>query len=84
MKSQLQKMEPKLVKEAKEKVEADILPPPPQSDEQFKEEMMGEMEGKMQELMEKERIGQENKLEYFEGQIDEVKLILFKLFLNYF
>lgn len=73
MKSQLQRLEPKLVEETKEKVEAEIFPPPPPSDDEFRQELRTEWESKMREILHQQQTAQKHKMASMEQQLDEVK-----------
>lgn len=72
MKSQLKKLEPKIVEETKEKVEAEIFPPPTPSEEEFKAELRAEWESKMQEMLKNEQMGLSQTINEFEEKMEEV------------
>jgi hypothetical protein len=72
MKSQLQQLEPKIVEETKEKVEAEIFPPPPISEEELKEGLRAELEVKIREMLKNERTEEQLKLQKFGGKLEQV------------
>lgn len=75
MKSQLQRLEPKLVEETKEKVESEIFPPPPPSDDEYRNELSAEWQEKMNEILKGERVKQHQNtlslMQQMNGKISE-------------
>lgn len=80
MKSQLQRLEPKLVEETKEKVESEIFPPPPPSDDEYRNELSAEWQEKMNEILKGERVKQHQNTLSLMQQMDGVKHFLLILF----